>query len=1104
MPTKLSHFAEGLMEAAWLAAVILTPLFFNIYSSRIFEPEKIALLRSLALVILSCWMIIWIETGSNSVGQLKSWLTNMKSWFRQPLFLQVFALGLVTIISTIFSVTPAISLRGSYPRLQGAYTTFSYLVIFASMLVFLKRRDQVQRLIGVIIITSLPVSLYGILQRYGLDPIPWGGDVSQRIASNLGNSIFVAAYLIMVFPLTVMRIVEAFEGLLNDERYQAANFARSTGYIFIAALQVIAIYFSGSRGPWLGWATSVIVIWLGLSLIWRKRWLTIAGVTLAVLAGGFIITLNIPSGPLENLRTRPEFGRLGQLLDAESRTGKVRSLIWQGSAELVSPHEPLEYPDGRQDSWNAIRPLIGYGPEAMYVAYNRYYPPELALVEKRNASPDRAHNETWDSLITTGLAGLIVYLTLFGSVIYFGLKWLGFIRTRNQKHIFLGMSIVGGALSTAVFLVWQGVSFFGVALPFGMLLGVVGYLLISSVAGWFEPVTTPTARMRAYLLLGLIAAILAHFAEINFGIAIAVTRTYFWVYVALVLLIGYRLSKDWVFQVDQLSTDPQSVWGAQRKDEAQEDAKDQENLKPTASRQEISRKKVTGNISGRKKQLENQGKLKNQSLWFINHGILQVALVLALLLMTLGFNYLTNNQRSSSVFAVIWESLTSVKDMPRASFGILALVMTTWLVGGAVLSAEHCLGETKANQHNFLVVWSGVLTVSFISAAIFWLIQAGNLVELAGTSALNLDDVLEQVRMSENFLTDFYALLLVLMLILGGLKVFGESNDLKMARILSGAPAIVIWLAVLALASYSNLRIVQADVAFKTAELFAQPKSWPVAIAIYQRANELAPKEDYYYLFLGRAYLEHAKSIPDPNQNQALITMAARDLKKAQALNPLNTDHSANLARLYSMWASTTDQSDKKLEYARASEAYFEQALNLSPMNARLWNEWAAFYLTILDQPDQAYECIQKALELDSSYDWTYALLGDYYNRMAYEHTSDELAMRQSLENASRAYQTALLKVQPENTQYQFSYALALGSIQSQLQHWDAADQSFRLALNLAQNGEQWRVYEALSLLSFRKGQKDLAQLYANQALEIAPEEVEGRLRQWLDDISHE
>ncbi len=46
MNSKLSQWCDGLIEAGWLAAIIAIPLFFNIHSDRVFEPDKITLLRS--------------------------------------------------------------------------------------------------------------------------------------------------------------------------------------------------------------------------------------------------------------------------------------------------------------------------------------------------------------------------------------------------------------------------------------------------------------------------------------------------------------------------------------------------------------------------------------------------------------------------------------------------------------------------------------------------------------------------------------------------------------------------------------------------------------------------------------------------------------------------------------------------------------------------------------------------------------------------------------------------------------------------------------------------------------------------------------------------
>jgi len=39
-------WCDRLIEMGWLAAIIVVPLFFNIYSSRVFEPDKLTTLRS--------------------------------------------------------------------------------------------------------------------------------------------------------------------------------------------------------------------------------------------------------------------------------------------------------------------------------------------------------------------------------------------------------------------------------------------------------------------------------------------------------------------------------------------------------------------------------------------------------------------------------------------------------------------------------------------------------------------------------------------------------------------------------------------------------------------------------------------------------------------------------------------------------------------------------------------------------------------------------------------------------------------------------------------------------------------------------------------------
>jgi len=51
MQTRVAVFCDRVIEAGWLVAAMAVPLFFNIYSSRVFEPHKLTLLRSIALVM---------------------------------------------------------------------------------------------------------------------------------------------------------------------------------------------------------------------------------------------------------------------------------------------------------------------------------------------------------------------------------------------------------------------------------------------------------------------------------------------------------------------------------------------------------------------------------------------------------------------------------------------------------------------------------------------------------------------------------------------------------------------------------------------------------------------------------------------------------------------------------------------------------------------------------------------------------------------------------------------------------------------------------------------------------------------------------------------
>ena len=798
------------------------------------------------------------------------------------------------------------------------------------------------------------------------------------------------------------------------------------------------------------------------------------------------MVLNIQNGPLESLRRRPEFGRLGELLDSQSRTGRVRELIWMGASDLVRPHEPLEFPDGRTDPFNVLRPLIGYGPESMYVAYNPFYPSDLTQVEKRNASPDRSHNETWDSLVITGVLGLAAYLVVFGSILYYGLKWLGMVRSKRQRNLFLVFYLLGGTLSVTVFVLWKGIHYLGVALPFGMILGVILYLILVSLFGHVEGVSGQDARLRVYLLLGLLGGIMAHFVEINFGIAIAATRTYFWTYAALLLAVGYILPLHREYRAEEAA--PASVTPAA-----------QPSAHPAAQPASSGGRGRTGRDARPAAQPARRKRSGQSGFWgAVSSGWLHPALVatfiLAVLLSTLGYEYVSNISRKTSALELIWASLTSLGNKGgQGSFGILSLLLTTWVAGGLLLISESFLAGDDG-QRAWAPVWlkmaGTALGLSFLLALTFWLWHAGNLAALGRAAPANAQELLLQVQKSEGLLTVYYTYLLSLILAAGlVLPVAWPQNGVRWV-VASQAVGLGLLVVALALGANTNLRVIQADMAFKAADLFARPGSWPIAIDIYNRANKLASNEDYYYLFLGRAYLEHAKSLQDPTERDAFIDRAARDLVKAQQINPLNTDHTANLARLYSLWASFTTDPARRDELAKISGDYFAKAVVLSPNNSRLWDEWAVLYLNILNQPQEAFDRLQKSLEIDPYYDWTYAMLGDYYSRFkAVDPALSDAERQEALVQSSENYRRALELLQGDPNM-RSNYLLALGSSLMSQNDLPGASAAYEEALQATPDTpDAWRILVALAQMASQQGDNLRALEYAQRALERAPEE---------------
>jgi tetratricopeptide (TPR) repeat protein len=1079
METRLSRICDAIIEAGWLAALIVTPLFFNTFSNRVFEPDKLHLLRSIALLMAVVWIIQLLDGGRRGAETGEALWPRLR---RTPLVLPTLILLAAYALSTVLSIAPRISLLGSYVRLQGTFTFFSYVMMFAVTLTHLRTRAQVNRIIHAIILTSLPIAIYALMQHWRLDPLPWGGDTTSRVAANMGNAIFVAAYLLIAVFLTLERLVNSATAVLSTEQSSTADALRAGAYLFVLMVQLVAIVFTQSRGPEIGLAAGLYVFlmlgvlllarWAGgrsRALAWlpgavRPIWVGLIGLSLAGLA--FLIVFNLDNSPLASLRRQPYIGRMGTLFSLTEGTNAVRVLIWEGVVNMMlEPHPPIATPDGQPDRLNAIRPLIGYGPESMWMVYNRFYPPDLAHYEARNASPDRSHNETFDTLVRTGIIGFGAQLFLYVSIFYYSLRWMGLMRGRGRRNLFLALVIGGAVLGVLVpLLADHSPRLAGIGLPAGLIIGIILYITADvwlsppdgaratgeqtriaqpapvalgnghgdAIAAPTDATTAPAFSVltgeRQLLVLALFSAIVAHFLEIHLGIAIAATLTHFWILSAVLVVVGTgRLDEVEEAETALLARpEPQTV-ARQTAGKALASATasataaaarpgGKAGSRPTTTATAHTSRPATRSSMSRER-------ADRRHPWSPTLALLPYAGIALIITMVLVWDYVINQTGGTNALGVLWDAFTKLID-PRTrtlvgSPMLLVLVGFTWLIGGLLALVEiHQERPTKADfpWGKLAAIYAATVVGTFF---IYGLIEAGRVI-LTGMNGMDVF-----WRLADHIVA-FDVFLLLALLALAGALWLGQARP-RPALAFRRSPALsltvggALTIVALVVIYDFNIQIVRADTLYKQGLAFESSGQWESAIVLYNEAAKLEPKEDFYYLFLGRALLEFSNTAQPGNATlpvdvsktptDQLLTLAQQGLQSrtredllratnailvgAQRLNPLNTDHTANLARLYRSWAfaNLSTQVDvtnngvlrqlvanktQGIDTAKLDQSvtYYKEATQLSPQNAQLWDEMAAVQY-IQGSLDDGLASLQRSIMLDQRFAQTYLLQGD-------------------------------------------------------------------------------------------------------------------------------
>jgi tetratricopeptide (TPR) repeat protein len=413
----------------------------------------------------------------------------------------------------------------------------------------------------------------------------------------------------------------------------------------------------------------------------------------------------------------------------------------------------------------------------------------------------------------------------------------------------------------------------------------------------------------------------------------------------------------------------------------------------------------------------------------------------------------------------------------------------TWLATG-LLTVAQMVKQGIFKEHKG-EEWAALLTVLIVSLTVgvtFGLLLAGRHAHVVNTSVQSIEQAIELANYVANQVAAYYGFLAVI-LILGGLALLGERIIPKEWTTAAGPLLGIVLLVSAIVASYNfNLRPIKADIVFKQADPWERQGQWFVAIQHYQAAIELFPweNEDFYYLYQGRALLEYASSLEDVAEQDLVLRETERVLLQAQTINPLNTDHSANLARMYRRWADLPAGREQRQVLSEISAEYYDSATTLSPNNAILWNEWAMVYHYNLGDEETFQERIDHSLELDDEFAQTWLLLGDVR------------AGSGDLEGAAEAYERAL-ELNPRQRQVWN----ALGRTYLQLNEFEEAIDSFLQAIEVSpEASDVWDTHRLLAIAYYQSDQPELALQEAQIALELAPEDQRPNMEQLVQQLT--
>ncbi|MCL6473005.1 MAG: O-antigen ligase family protein [Firmicutes bacterium] len=471
VPQQLDNWVfYSLLAIAFLLPLVMSRPIWVTFDQ--FDITKILFLRLLTLFAVILW-----------IGKILTSRKNEVRWTKLD-FVVLGFLALV-IISTFTSLHLPTAVHGKYKRFEGLLTFLNYGILYFLAIQAFTNAKRLSRLGTVITIAGVFISIYGVLQYLGLDPLKWSSlpFEERRSFSTFGNPDLLAGFLVMLVPVTV---AEFFRSKEIKDRTRALFYDAFVFFAYIIA--VLCFFFALTRGAWLGGLAAMlafIVIAFGAIRKHPVKASLVFGIFIVIFIVAATYTAAVSAGGAHLLE------RIQSVTKVTEGSAGSRLEIWKAGAQMIK-----------------TRPLFGWGPDMFRLASEKFETFRYAQMGGGRTVADNAHNYVIQIAGTIGVPAAIILFGFFIAVLFVGVR--ATLKLPESER-FVSAGLTTAVLGYCVHLLF-GISISGSTSVFWLMLGaIVASSSLVRTAQIFSRQTGDVSLKVAAVVIALISLVSAYY-----------------------------------------------------------------------------------------------------------------------------------------------------------------------------------------------------------------------------------------------------------------------------------------------------------------------------------------------------------------------------------------------------------------------------------------------------------------------------------------------------------------------------------------------------------------------------------------------------------------